>query len=105
MQGVVEFAGGVIQRADDVDALPRDAGIGLMRLSFGRPSTLDVGDRGEAAFIEIEQAEPSVPGGLLEALQVGLRGIEVLWITFFFNDNRVRLKENPLFFKFIARQS
>jgi len=83
VQVVPDRAGGVVQRADHVDPRPWRTGVRRMGLAFGRPGPLHVGDRAEAALIQVKQAQFARPGRVLATLEVGVCGLERVGAAFF----------------------
>jgi hypothetical protein len=67
-----------------------------VRLALGIPGPLHVGNRAEAAFVQVKQTDFAGTGGFLAVFQVDAGGLELDRAAAFFKDSRERVNDSPL---------
>ena len=91
VQGMYERVGGIVERAEDVYALARTAGISAMWHAKRRPCTLHIWYGRHSRLIKKIEVSNAILGGDLQPLQNDPLFYELLFWALFFRDRRQRL--------------
>lgn len=105
IHAVRERIGGIVERAKNVHMLARNARVGAMWHTQRRPGPLYVRHVRHSRFIEKKQVRHASLGSNFQLVENDCLLYKFGFGTFFFKDNRQRLKLMPCSFKRTANRS